>query len=69
MAWVLFPNGDLLDTLRRVKCFGVPLVRIDIRQGYIRPIPKRWANKPLPRYRRLRKLVRGRQTGVPDLGN
>ncbi|MGU2628278.1 phosphoenolpyruvate carboxylase [Escherichia coli] len=25
-------NGDLLDTLRRVKCFGVPLVRIDIRQ-------------------------------------
>ncbi len=23
---------DLLDTLRRVKCFGVPLVRIDIRQ-------------------------------------
>ena len=26
------PNGDLLDTLRRVKCFGVPLVRIDIRQ-------------------------------------
>ncbi len=25
-------NGELLDTLRRVKCFGVPLVRIDVRQ-------------------------------------
>lgn len=25
-------NGLLLDTLRRVKCFGVPLVRIDLRQ-------------------------------------
>ncbi len=28
----IIANGDLLDTLRRVKCFGVPLVRIDIRQ-------------------------------------
>lgn len=24
-------NGDLFDILRRVKCFGVSLVRIDIR--------------------------------------
>ncbi|OON38492.1 phosphoenolpyruvate carboxylase [Izhakiella australiensis] len=28
----IIANGLLLDTLRRVKCFGVPLVRIDIRQ-------------------------------------
>ncbi len=28
----IIANGELLDTLRRVKCFGVPLVRIDIRQ-------------------------------------
>lgn len=28
----IIANGQLLDTLRRVKCFGVPLVRIDIRQ-------------------------------------
>ncbi|MEA1062695.1 phosphoenolpyruvate carboxylase [Erwinia sp. HR93] len=28
----IIANGDLLNTLRRVKCFGVPLVRIDIRQ-------------------------------------
>jgi phosphoenolpyruvate carboxylase len=25
-------NGQLLDTLRRVRCFGLPLVRLDIRQ-------------------------------------
>lgn len=29
---VIIANGQLLDTLRRVKCFGVPLVRIDLRQ-------------------------------------
>ena len=28
----IIANGELLDTLRRIKCFGVPLVRIDIRQ-------------------------------------
>jgi len=28
----IIANGELLDTLRRVKAFGVPLVRIDIRQ-------------------------------------
>ncbi|AOV98410.1 phosphoenolpyruvate carboxylase [Edwardsiella hoshinae] len=28
----IIANGQLLDTLRRVHCFGVPLVRIDIRQ-------------------------------------
>lgn len=28
----IIADGQLLDTLRRVKCFGVPLVRIDIRQ-------------------------------------
>lgn len=28
----IIANGQLLNTLRRVKCFGVPLVRIDIRQ-------------------------------------
>lgn len=28
----IIANGQLLDTLRRVKSFGVPLVRIDIRQ-------------------------------------
>jgi len=28
----IIANGQLLDTLRRVKCFGVPLVRIDVRQ-------------------------------------
>ncbi len=28
----IIANGELLDTLRRVKSFGVPLVRIDIRQ-------------------------------------
>jgi len=28
----IIANGSLLDTLRRVKCFGVPLVRIDLRQ-------------------------------------
>ncbi len=28
----IIANGQLLDTLRRVKCFGVPLVRIDLRQ-------------------------------------
>jgi len=31
-AMGIIANGDLLNTLRRVKCFGVPLVRIDIRQ-------------------------------------
>ncbi len=28
----IIANGHLLDTLRRIKCFGVPLVRIDLRQ-------------------------------------
>lgn len=28
----IIADGELLDTLRRIKCFGVPLVRIDIRQ-------------------------------------
>lgn len=28
----IIANGQLLDTLRRVRCFGVSLVRIDIRQ-------------------------------------
>lgn len=28
----IIANGQLLDTLRRVRCFGVPLVRIDVRQ-------------------------------------
>lgn len=28
----IIAKGQLLDTLRRVKCFGVPLVRIDVRQ-------------------------------------
>ncbi|GAA0519160.1 phosphoenolpyruvate carboxylase [Tatumella terrea] len=28
----IIANGQLLDTLRRIKCFGVPLVRIDVRQ-------------------------------------
>ncbi|MGV3345672.1 phosphoenolpyruvate carboxylase [Enterobacteriaceae bacterium LUAb1] len=28
----IIANGQLLDTLRRVKCFGAPLVRLDIRQ-------------------------------------
>lgn len=28
----IIANGKLLDTMRRVKCFGLPLVRIDIRQ-------------------------------------
>ncbi|WP_202307932.1 phosphoenolpyruvate carboxylase [Dryocola clanedunensis] len=28
----IIANGQLLDTLRRVKSFGVPLVRIDVRQ-------------------------------------
>ena len=28
----IIANGQLLDTLRRVHCFGVPLVRIDVRQ-------------------------------------
>ena len=28
----IIANGSLLDTMRRVKCFGVPLVRIDLRQ-------------------------------------
>jgi phosphoenolpyruvate carboxylase len=28
----IIANGQLLDTLRRVRCFGLPLVRIDIRQ-------------------------------------
>ncbi|KGD79621.1 phosphoenolpyruvate carboxylase [Tatumella morbirosei] len=28
----IIANGQLLDTLRRIKCFGVPLVRIDLRQ-------------------------------------
>lgn len=28
----IIANGELLDTLRRVKAFGVPLVRIDVRQ-------------------------------------
>ena len=62
----IIANGDLLDTLRRVKCFGVPLVRIDIRQESTRHTE---ALGELTRYlwhRRLRKLVRGRQTGVPD---
>lgn len=27
----IIANGQLLDTLRRVRCFGVPLVRIDVR--------------------------------------
>ena len=28
----IIANGQLLDTLRRVRCFGVPLVRIDVRR-------------------------------------
>ncbi|WP_113632411.1 phosphoenolpyruvate carboxylase [Pectobacterium peruviense] len=28
----IIADGRLLDTLRRVRCFGVPLVRIDVRQ-------------------------------------
>lgn len=28
----IIADGQLLDTLRRVRCFGVPLVRIDARQ-------------------------------------
>lgn len=28
----IIANGQLLDTLRRIKCFGVTLVRIDLRQ-------------------------------------
>lgn len=28
----IIANGLLLDTLRRIQCFGVPLIRIDIRQ-------------------------------------
>ena len=28
----IIANGQLLDTLRRVHCFGVPLVRMDVRQ-------------------------------------
>jgi phosphoenolpyruvate carboxylase len=28
----IIANGQLLDTLRRIRCFGVPLVRIDLRQ-------------------------------------
>ena len=28
----IIADGQLLDTLRRVRCFGVPLVRIDVRQ-------------------------------------
>lgn len=28
----IIADGELLDTLRRIKCFGVPLVRIDVRQ-------------------------------------
>ena len=58
----IIANGGLLDTLRRVKCFGVPLVRI----GEHPPYRSAGRADPLPRYRRLRKLVRGRQTGVPD---
>ncbi|CAH6155464.1 phosphoenolpyruvate carboxylase [Pantoea agglomerans] len=34
----IIANGQLLDTLRRVKCFGVPLVRIDLRQESTRHI-------------------------------
>lgn len=37
----IIANGQLLDTLRRVHCFGVPLVRIDIRQK-APAIPRRW---------------------------
>lgn len=28
----MIANGQLLDTLRRIRCFGLPLVRLDIRQ-------------------------------------
>ncbi|KAA8997279.1 phosphoenolpyruvate carboxylase [Affinibrenneria salicis] len=28
----IIADGHLLDTLRRIRCFGVPLVRIDVRQ-------------------------------------
>lgn len=61
----IIANGELLDTLRRVKCFGVPLVRIDIRQESTRHTE---ALGELTRYGhwRLRKLVRSRQTGLPD---
>ena len=61
----IIANGDLLDTLRRVKCFGVPLVRIDIRQESTRHTE---ALGELTRYlvSATTKLVRGRQTGVPD---
>lgn len=41
----IIANGELLDTLRRVKCFGVPLVRIDIRRK-VPAILKRWAKLP-----------------------
>ncbi len=61
----IIANGELLDTLRRVKCFGVPLVRIDIRRKYP-PYRSAGRNYPLPRYWRLRKLVGSRQAGLPD---
>ncbi|MDR0217772.1 MAG: phosphoenolpyruvate carboxylase, partial [Enterobacteriaceae bacterium] len=32
----IIANGQLLDTLRRIRCFGLSLVRIDIRQESIR---------------------------------
>ncbi len=28
----IIANGQLLDTLRRIRCFGLQLVRLDIRQ-------------------------------------
>src|SRR5476649_3089652 len=28
----IIASGQLLDTLRRIKCFGIQLVRIDVRQ-------------------------------------
>ncbi len=61
----IIANGELLDTLRRVKSFGVPLVRIDIRQESTRHTE---ALGEMTRYldRRLRKLVGSRQTGFPD---
>lgn len=48
----IIANGDLLDTLRRVKCFGVPLVRIDIRREHP-PYRSIGRADPLSRHRRL----------------
>jgi phosphoenolpyruvate carboxylase len=62
----IIANGELLDTLRRVKSFRRTAGAYRYSSGKHPPYRSAGRNDPLSRHRRLRKLVRSRQTGLPD---